>query len=512
MADESPRIQHIYRLSALDQSVSRTYITPAFYYPCPPELTKKAVEGFEVSIRKTITNLPVLAGKLRTASNADGAQRGFLEIAVSIEMVDDFKISVKYLDGTEGVHASYHELLAKRFPAEKLEITQLAQLAQEPPPASGKAFAAQLNIIPGGVIAVLQLHHAVADLVSFQGIVEICSRDSRSLVVTNSTINNHAIKTSIARDLLSNPDGQTAGPSAFPLPPQSLAVAENAQSKPVTCVLGFNLKILDGTTEMVNVTHRKLVGHAGYIDPRGQPMGQPMQAFHVLAAMLWQGIIRARKAAGIISDLETTNVQYSTPPSKVIMPINIRKAMAPGLKGSYFGNAIVQAENHRPISKLGLRLELSDLAATAQTLVIAINDVTERFVRVAIAKAKQSNYTSNTITTAATSLQDVVITSWSDLAPEDASLGLGLGLGLGRPSSVRKLSGKDADEGCTVYRRPQEGEIWEVAVTLSPPAMEQLLADEGLMKFVQYADGERYTGGVTEFQAIGDRVNVNDNG
>lgn len=487
MTEPSTKEQHIYRLSTLDQSVSRTFITIAFCFPCANEHVPAATARFLSTIKELISHRPELAGDLRPASSRDGAERGYLEVAVCLNMINNFTATVKNLAGTtDEEELSYERLSSKRFPADKLESMHLAPLAQKTETSGGKAFAAQLNIISGGVIAVLQLHHAIADLAGFRTIVSLCSTSASPRNLTHDYLSQQAVSSFKSRDLLSDAGGLIPADSVPASQPASLVFGEAPTSDIATCVMGFNLKLIDETTAMVNDR---------FIGPDFLRRKASVRSFHILASILWRAIIRARKASGLLNLMPTESAYDALPNSKVIVPINIRERMQPELKATYFGNAIAHGSIRQSIVSLDMPMGVSEIQATASLVHAAIGDVTERAVHLAIAKAQQSDYSNNTITTAATTLTDVVLTSWSDLLPEEAHLCLGLG----EPSFVRKLSGTKPDEGCNIHARPRTGGImggiWEVTITLAEKAMGALLDDEGVMRFVDYANGERYVNG-----------------
>lgn len=498
MAEFSTQQYHIYRLSALDQSVSRQYITIALCFPCDDEHTKIVSERFASAIKRTISSNAPLAGILRTASGKDGAERGYLEIALSLDMVNKFAPTVKDLRSLDGI-SSYEDLRSKRFPACMLEIAQLAQLPSKPEPANAKAFGAQLNILSGGVVAVFQLHHSVGDLACMNSIVRACSTAGAPRELTHEYLSERAVRSSKGRDLLSDDGGLTPQPSAAPAPQPNLVVAESENTETMTCVLGFDLKIIDSATEMVN---------ARYIGADAQRRQSAVTAFHVLASILWRGVIRARLSASLMHLTPIANVYASLPTSRIIVPVNIRKRLQPELKSTYFGNALAAGLNGQSIVSLTMPIDASTLQASAALVRAAIDTVTERTVRLAIAAAKHSNYTAAPPTPAHPPT-DVVITSWSDLLPDEAHLTLNLG----EPTFVRKLAPAAGDEGCTIHARPAAdsgAEVWEASVALQPAALEALRADEAFMKFVRFADGEAYVNGLTENAAIGQRILVED--
>lgn len=506
MADYSNGLFHIWRLSSLDQSAGRRYTTVAFFYPCEPERVNKAIDGFISSVKRTISLLPILAGIIRPASDMDGYQRGYVEVAVSLDMINSFEIPVKYLNGPDSKYI-YDFLHDKRFPVSNLEIAQLAALPQKPDLTGGKSFAAQLNVISGGVIAVLQLHQAVADLAGVRDIIRMCTSGDASRNLTNEIISDIAVGSSKSRDLLSNTYGFPVPTPEVPLPPSpGLMYAGIVQPKPVTCVLSFNLESLNVTTELIN-SHGNRVkiepGPVPWHNPKGEQTAQIIDSFHLLAALLWQGITRARKAAQKIA-VTPTPYDYE-PVSRIFLPMNVRERTSPELKHHYFGNATANAETRELVSKFDVSLDPGTLRFPAQHILLAMNDVTDRVVRLAIGKTKQSNYKQGAHITPATGSADIIVTGWSDLdLLDDASLSLGLG----QPSFVRKLSDTDDEDGCVIYPYPTEGELWDVSVTSSEAVIDHMLADESFMKFVAFADGERYVNGLNEWTDWGSRINV----
>ena len=188
MADTAPN--HAYTLNPIDQTFSRAYIRYAFCYPYTDKDTAPIHNHFIGKLKRTVTQLPILAGNVRpvrTEHGGDGQQRGCVEVAVTLAKVLSFSPTVRSLDKDEFPY-TYEELVETGMSAGAFINENLSALPDLAEAQDSPVFGVQLNYIRGGVIVAFSLHHSVGDLTSLRTsmsirIISLC-RQATSQPVT----------------------------------------------------------------------------------------------------------------------------------------------------------------------------------------------------------------------------------------------------------------------------------------------------------------------------------------
>ncbi|KAK5728907.1 hypothetical protein LTR15_002048 [Elasticomyces elasticus] len=456
--------QLTYHLSSIDQSLVRTYIRYWLCFPVitppysedttPPTVSAQtgpsgngdidtAISRLHDATERTITALPILAGTIHSVPGRSFQdQQGRLEVRVSLQDVSEFRATVQFVQPDALLFHSYSSLSDIHMPPEALigydVPTPLPDTPSTAAAANCPAFAVQGTIIEGGLLVALYLHHAVADIQGLGKIIEIMSdANGKPRGLNDEVLRADAELQSTARSRLSGVWGVKASPDAHAKYSASPPAPETSQLTGkeigISCVLGFNIEIIEQTKEMINTRYHD------YYDEQTIHIS----AFDCLAGILWKA-----------------------------------------LPGDYFGNALVHAVAWSRILELGKPYELSALAHQAKLVRLAVARITEPLVESKIAtinsmydvsKASISNRTFDT---------NLVITSWADLPTSEEEAGLGLGLGA--PEWGRKIGRENKGYGCIVLPVKREGGIWEVQVTLTKEIMAKMMEDEGLMKFVRW--------------------------
>lgn len=504
MADQaSTSEQHIFRLSTLDQGAPREYHTVAFTYPLDHVHAQAVATRFLSAIKILLSWIPLLAGELRTASGRDGAERGHLEVAVSLDMIAAFTATVVNLQAV-GLGYGYDVLRGQRFPSRFLGIEQFAQLPATAAAVGAKAFGAQLSIISGGAVVVLQLHRAVGDLAAFSQIVRCLTETTELKALTHDALSALAVRSSKGRDLLSADGGVLPLFGGVFVPPPGLQFGEILTQETVSVVLGFKPAIIDQIVDTINTRN---VG-PDYVATR-----LPVTPFAVLAAILWRAVVRARMAAGLLHPSATHDINPPFPNSRVLVPVNVRERLQPELKANFFGNAAVAGTASQSIVALNMPIGVSEIASTAPVIREAVGGVNDHQGRreIATIKTKRFDPTNDETDLSIASerdLVDVTITSWSDALHSSCTLNLGLG----EPTFTRKLTGPTTKDDITIHARPStdtkkpdyaaDDSIWEATITINAAVRQHLLEDEGALKFVQLVDGVRYINGRPELMEL----------
>ncbi|KAK3711707.1 hypothetical protein LTR37_009484 [Vermiconidia calcicola] len=470
MADTAPN--HAYTLNPIDQTFSRAYIRHAFCYPYTDKDTAPIHNHFIGKLKRTVTQLPILAGNVRpvrTEHGGDGQQRGCVEVAVTLAKVLSFSPTVRSLDKDEFPY-TYEELVETGMSAGAFINENLSALPDLAEAQDSPVFGVQLNYIRGGVIVAFSLHHSVGDLTSLRTIFSHVCSDLPSRKLTDIDLEDDAKDQSRQRDRLSGSRGIKADLvlSSLPTPNEPTVaeahrISEGTDVQSVGNVLFFHLKIIQGIQTIVNERFDNI---------QNNRLAR-VSKFDVLAAILWKGINRARRGCDAEFDHEG---RIST----LVVPVNIRSKMQPPLDDTYFGNAVIRALATENIMKLAMPYDPATVATAALQIRRSIVDVGEDRVRSTIASINKSENVQKTPVTELNLDTDLVITSWAGLMLEESDLGIGLG----KAEYGRKFTRKDTNLGCIVYSPRQQEGLWEVNVQLEKRTMDRLLEDEHFMQHV----------------------------
>ena len=167
--------------------------------------------------------------------------------------------------------------------------------------------------------------------------------------------------------------------------------------------------------------------------------------------------------------------------SALLHTVSIRNRIDPPLDNNFFGNACLFAYCNSTVLRLGMPIDISTIRDAARLVRRGISNLTERKVRSAIVLINSRDDVRSVNHPHIDFGNDVFVTSWADLPVGNEA---GLGLGLGAAEFGRKPSRQHSAYGCNVLPLREEEGIWEVLVQLSEDAMDRLLEDPGLKRFV----------------------------
>ncbi|KAK0917721.1 hypothetical protein LTR02_000087 [Friedmanniomyces endolithicus] len=470
--------RHIYYLSSIDQSLIRCYIRYCLCFPCNATEVDTAVASLHKAVERLVTHLPILAGNIRPVPEPDPglppAQKGRLQAQVSLQDTSDFRATVRKLDQDESRH-TYSHLAQSRMPPAHLTNAALTPLPDAPDndAKSAPIFAAQANVIEGGLLVALYLHHSVADIHGLAQIIQLLSSSNTATrTLSDDTLRTDAKTQSTLRVRLSgtrgankaNPTEHNSGAATLRQEPSQLT----GQERGVCHILAFHLVTLEQTKEALNARFHDFHGD--------QPIH--ISAFDCLAAILWKAITRASRPRGPPENEPGRFVELT-------IPVGIRSRLpSSNLPRDYFGNAVLPAETYARTAELSTPSDLVTLAHTARLVRVAVHRVTEGVTQAKIATINSLENVAEAAVSNRRFDANLVVTSWADLPSTEE--GAGLGLGLGAPAWGRKIGRAHEGFGCIFLPLGREEGVWEVQVTLTEEVMERLLADEGLMRFVRW--------------------------
>ncbi|THZ33508.1 hypothetical protein D6C87_10766 [Aureobasidium pullulans] len=148
---------HTLALSQLEQSNPRGWVRPLFFFATPHGSDPlKAVKIFREGLRPTLRAIPALASEIVPF---DDGKKPTSKIA--LRHGDFGTLIVKDLCSTD---LNYEELRKQKFPQSKLEPDVLCTRGVFPKPDEQQpTFIPQLNIVNGGLILALNIHHSPFD-------------------------------------------------------------------------------------------------------------------------------------------------------------------------------------------------------------------------------------------------------------------------------------------------------------------------------------------------------------
>lgn len=192
--------QHIYPLSSIDQSLIRSYIRYCLCWPCSPGLEiNTAIGRLHVAVERAIAHLPNLAGNVHAIpetglKSSAQARRGRVEVRVSLREVCEFQAEVRYVDYYKLWH-NCSSLSRDRMPPARLIVKALTPLPDTPKSLADSApvFAVQANIINGGLLVALYLHHSVADIHGLGQIIRLMSSNAVPRTMNDEVLRGDAV-------------------------------------------------------------------------------------------------------------------------------------------------------------------------------------------------------------------------------------------------------------------------------------------------------------------------------
>jgi hypothetical protein len=480
--EDASQIDHVIRLSSIDHCMPRAYIRVCLAFRLPPLASvQKALTGLGRFLTSTVEAAPFLAGYVHPSPEEDSAI-GRVEIRFTTEDVRTFPAIQTRRYTTEEMPWTYDELSEKGLPPSAIRPDLVSALPENTNDGRAPVFRVQANLLDGGLIVSIYLHHCVTDgsglglLVSGSILNSTHLREhvngnadsaQNNVNGNDSTAEENdlaAIETR-SRGLLSRPKGYDPERRFS----HSLAVHGDAAPTPPSTGRGcvFTIPLLKMKTFKALLT--------GFL-PKDDNNVTPFITDHdVLQALLWHRLSQARRP----SLSPTSKVTFST----LLIPVNIRGRMLPPLPSSFFGSAVDFASVRLSLAHLSMST-YSAYALTALAIRHAVTAVQDPYVRATIALSNTPNVDVRDLLAAnmnRTTGADMYITSWLGLPLYEKG---DLGMGLGKPDWVRKPWSRDPGACIILPQDPRRDEL-EIVVQLVAEDMDRLLRDACFMWFVE---------------------------
>lgn len=428
-----------------------------------------AIESLRSFIRQIVDAKPYLSGYTVQCSTADRPY-GRCEVHFNTAgFVNDTQLEVRELRNTDGSLVNYDELDNAGLPPSRLRPEEVALLptdVDDRPRAP--LFHVQANVVDGGIIVSVYLHHCVSDGKGFELLVtgevlrgELAFQRHLTDITTptaglDDRLKLFAQQKTAVGQKLSSPSLNAPGTRKIQV--RNVHDRERPKNKPGRgCIVW-----LDRTK--IHMLHAASLASGNNADLTRQ---------NVLMAFLWQHMTRARRP----SVLQHPNVASS----KLLIPVDIRSRINDQISESYFGAAVDFAKAELTLDVL-VSEQLGTIAAEVRRAVDEVNDC---YVRQAIAVANLAGVHTDVADLQAANMDrvtgaDMYITSWLHLKMYQADFGMGLG----PPDWVRKPWSRDPGSCIILPDKGVDPGYYEVVVQMTERDMNRLLDDKNFMASV----------------------------
>ncbi|OAL26593.1 hypothetical protein AYO20_10017 [Fonsecaea nubica] len=467
---DHPGSDHVIQLSSIEHCMPRSYIRICFAYRLPSsEALPEVVEKLNRFVRKTVDAKPYLSGYVVAVDNP-GNRVGAVEIRFSdTDFLEYPNVSVRRFTCEEFPY-TYDEICERGLPPSVIKPELVSALGESADEHRAPVFRVQANVVEGGIIVSVYLHHCISDGTGF-GLLASGSvlddeytfdrhLDTRGHDIPSLSMRLDAFATrmSIVRRELSYPfanqitNRELKWKTAHPIPTDDEPIKPRARG----CVFAFPSSKLEELKQ-------GLQAHAD---------GAFVTQHDALLALVWHGMTKARIPS--VPDVTT---------SKLLIPVDIRRKLKKPLSESYFGAAVDFASVQLPLRRLADN-GVSSMTETALAVRKAINCVDEPYIRQAIALATYPNPKIDIRDLQASNMDrtngaDMYITSWMKLNFYDSTFEMGLG----RPDWVRKPWSKDPGS-CIILPYDDRKDQLEAVIQLAEADMARLLEDADFMGYV----------------------------
>lgn len=504
--------EHTITLSLLDQGMPRHYTRFCLAFSLGGQSASEAVTRLEAFLRRTFQAEPWLAGYVCPVKG-DAAPKDQLAIRFSQRDVENFKVKVQEL-GPDRFALTYDELCDLGMPPSKIPRHVVSTCPNRRPDTEPSVVLdITVNVIRGGLLVAIFLHHGVSDGASMGTIIS--GRSCRNVSQVRPL-------TEIEMAEKARAESRTRRPLSFIPPNQSIGM--HVEYKPALRAVGQTPAAPAPAPSPSEVTshifvfseqtlHTLKADLNALVRSSGRPEIRWISTHDALQSLLWQHLTRAR-----IPSLTLTSTRPLPPSSTLLIPVNIRNRITPPLPATYLGSAVALAPASLPLASLMPATETHNvrvgtvpgpankayLLPSAVAIHAAIARCNDSYVREVLALTQRQTSVRNMVDLNVDTAGglDLCITSWAVLpifeeaAPDGEGGGGGgsgsdLGMGLGVPDYVRKPWSRDAG-GCIILprdrRRGQMGDGGagglEVVVQLKTPDMERLMQDGQFMGYV----------------------------
>lgn len=464
-----PQTHHVIQLSHIEHCMPRAYIRICLAYTVSSQQQLKgALDGLKQYVARVIKAKPYLAGNVTDVRSAE-SNHEHAEIRFTTEnYLNPPSVEVKELKDSNGVLLDYEKLNADGLPPSRLIPKEVSSLLENVKPKDeSPVFRVQANIVKGGLIVSIYLHHCVSDGTGFDLITSGRVLDDSFTFSHDGTENDldqklkkFAFEKSKTTQQLSTYPESTLNTREIQARSAGVSMPQNKPGR--GCVIMLSRQKIKDLAEGFNANSFQNQG--GFHSPNT-----------VMMALLWMCMTRARRPS-----IEHNKIEKS----KLLIPVNIRRKVQPALSKDYFGAAVDSGKAVATLDDLtttqGLHLhQISHLVRQA------IDKVDDGYVREMIAFADRAGDDVDVYDIQASNMDrvngaDMYITSWLKQGAYEHELGMGLD----GPDWVRKPWSRDPGSCIILPENKKRPERYEVVVQMTEADMDRLLKDKEFMAYV----------------------------
>jgi hypothetical protein len=471
---DEPQNDHIVHLSSIEQVMPRAYIRVCLAYRVPSEEhLQLAIERLRTRVRKIVDAKPYLSGHVTDVKLPD-QQIGRAEIRFTTHGYLKYPaVEVRTLLNSDGSQIDYDELDREGLPPSRLRPEDVSALLPNVDPSIlAPVFRIQANLVKGGLIVSIYLHHCISDGTGLD------------LITTGDIMNDkNTFHRPDPSDSVSKLEDKL---KAFAY--QKTQIRQELSYAPPDLANNRNLtgRRLDGPVIPANapgrgcvmmISSQKISTLLDEYNDVGDRDHRPAHTKNsLLMALLWRHMTRARRP----SIEHNANIKTSS----LLIPVDIRRKLKRPLLPSYFGAAVDSAKAKLTLDAL-TDSNVMNLREVSTTVRESIARVDDSFVREAIALANTTDREIDVTDLQASCMDratgaDMYITSWLRLRTYASDFGMGLG----GPDWVRKPWSRDPGSCIILPQKSENSDYYEVVVQMTEMDMDRLLGDQEFMNFV----------------------------
>lgn len=466
------QIVHTVKLSSLEHCMPRSYIRIVMAYKLPngPEMDQ-AIDKLQKFVRKIVRAKPYLAGKVVAVDLLDG--RGSRpEIVFTAH---DYRyypaVRVDKLVDDNGQLLKYDKLDEAACPPSWLppEIVLKDLKPDVDPKNAAPVFRMQVNVLDGGMVIALYLHHVISDGTGLDLITSGQVLDDQYTFLW---------RPEFAADHDSNLDAALAQFAREKSEVRNLLSQAPERRTNIRQIRAVHLdqppppKNPPGRGCIIQISQESIVAMKKDFNKKEETSGKWHTTNSILMALLWRHMIRARRST-------VPDIQSST----LLIPANLRTVVEPNLPQSYFGAAVDCSRAEMDLDTL-VQGDADRLFCISQTIREATNQISDAYVKELISFANKANSTIDLADIQASNMDrvngaDMYITSWMEFGTYKHDLGMGIG----GPDWVRKPWSRDPGS-CIILPRDDRKDYLEAVVQMTNDEMTRLLQDEEFLRNV----------------------------
>lgn len=452
-------------LSPLDQIMPRVHVRLVLCIPTQGSSEQDhaiVFSALEKGLQQTLVEIPYLGGVVGEDKHTSG----------KVHIAPGPGVSLRLKNVKHDPKLSYQKLKESHFPLSSFggdvkAPSDMISLGPNPP-----VMAAQVNIVQGGVLLAIGIHHSAMDAAGYSTVLQTWASHTRTYFLSNAASGDEVAKSSsLSSDSLDRNPLMKASTKAAVDPrvkikdhPQyklELTPPAKESEHPPAAPPEFKIPPMDPTVFYFAAS--KLAA----LKQSASPIPSFISTNDALCALLWSSITRARTLP------ESSTEGQGSPSSRLGFAVDGRRRLAPPLPPSYVGNVNIYASTRLPISTLSKKANLNSIASSIRTAVTEIDN--DRIQDIISLITSLPNVTDLKQGFNSFLGPDLAISSWRDMG----LIGLDWGTGIGKIEAVR-IPKVGFDGLCVVLPALTDGGL-EVLVGLEDGAMERLKADETFM-------------------------------